>query len=108
MAITSATRTDIIQLAVIANNAAPGTTLLATLVAESEAGKSLTQIAETLAARSEFLATYPVHQTPTEFATEFLNNLLPEVAAAFVTAGIPLVTAHMNGGGSIGALIAIC
>ena len=63
MAITTATRLDIIQLAVIANNAAPGTTLLATLVAESEAGKSLTQIAETLAARSEFIATYPAQQT---------------------------------------------
>ena len=62
----------------------------------------------TLAARSEFTTKYPSIQTSTEFATEFLNTLLPEVAAAFVTAGIPLVTAHINGGGSIGALIAIC
>ena len=108
MAITAATRQDIIELCVIANNEAPGVTLLATLIAESEAGKSLTQIAETLAARSEFTAKYPSIQTPTEFATEFLNTLLPEVGAAFVTAGIPLVEAHINGGGSIGALIAIC
>ena len=33
---------------------------------------------------------------------------MPEVGAAFITAGIPLVEAHINGGGSIGALIAIC
>jgi hypothetical protein len=78
------------------------------LIAESEAGKSLTQIAETLAARSEFTATYPSIQTSTEFATEFLNTLLPEVGATFIAAGIPLVEAHINGGGSIGALIAIC
>ena len=108
MAITAATRTDIIELCVIANNEAPGTTLLASLIAESEAGKSPTQIAETLAARSAFTAKYPSIQTSTEFATEFLNTLLPEVGATFVTAGIPLVEAHINGGGSIGALIAIC
>ena len=108
MAITAATRQDIIELCVIANNEAPGVTLLATLVAESEAGKSLTQIAETLATSSTFTTEYPSIQTSTEFATEFLNTLLPEVGAAFVTAGIPLVEAHLNGGGSVGALIAIC
>ena len=108
MAITAATRQDIIELCVIANNEAPGVTLLASLTAESEAGKSLTQIAETLATSSTFTTEYPSIQTSTEFATEFLNTLLPEVGAAFVTAGIPLVEAHINGGGSIGALIAIC
>ena len=108
MAITAATRQDIIELCVIANNEAPGVTLLATLVAESEAGKSLTEIAETLATSSTFTTEYPSIQTSTEFATEFLNTLLPEVGATFVTAGIPLVEAHINGGGSIGALIAIC
>ena len=44
MAITSATRTDLIELAVIANNSSPGTTLLAELIAHVEAGKTLVEI----------------------------------------------------------------
>ena len=69
MAISSALREDIIQLAVVTNNAAPGTTLLAELVALADAGKTLTQIADTLVARSAFTSTYPSHQTSTEFGT---------------------------------------
>ena len=52
MAITAAVRQDIMELAVLMNNSAPGTTLLAELVAKSNAGSSLAQIAEHLAGRA--------------------------------------------------------
>ena len=105
MAITAAMRQDIIELAVITNNAAPGTTLLAELVALADAGKTLTEIAETLVARSEFKATYPTHQTSTEFGTEWIGNILPEASAALQAECVVIVEAHINGGGSIGALV---
>ena len=47
MAITAETRQDIMELVVTAYNAAPGTTLLSELVALSESGSSLKQIADT-------------------------------------------------------------
>ena len=96
---------DIIELAVITNNAAPGTTLLAELVALADAGKTLTEIAETLVARSEFKATYPTHQTATEFGTEWIGNLLPEASAALQAECVTIVEAHINGGGTVAALL---
>lgn len=80
MAITAATRKSIIDLAVGAYNAAPGTTLLSALVAESDAGKSLAEIATIITTSTAFNAIYPSFQTSTEFGEEFLSNLIPNVA----------------------------
>ena len=55
MAITKDTRTDLIELAVIANNSSPGTKLLAELIGHVEAGKTLVEIGDALAARSIFV-----------------------------------------------------
>ena len=44
MAITTAVRQDIMELAVLMNDSAPGTTLLSELVAKSVAGSSLTEL----------------------------------------------------------------
>ena len=63
MAISKAMRQDIMELAVLMNNKAPGTKLLGELVTAANSGKTLEQIAETLAARAEFTAKYPLHQT---------------------------------------------
>jgi Ca2+-binding RTX toxin-like protein len=105
MAISAAMRTDIIELAVIANDAAPGQTLLAELVALADAGKSLTAIAEHLTARSAFTATYPTTQTANEFGVEWIANLLPEASAALQAECVVIVEAHINGGGSIASLL---
>ena len=59
MAITAETRQDIMELAVAANNAAPGTTLLSSLVAMSTSGSTLLEIADSLADSASFKATYP-------------------------------------------------
>jgi Ca2+-binding RTX toxin-like protein len=93
------------ELAVLMNNKAPGTTLLSELVAKSAAGSSLTEIAEHLAGRAEFKAAYPTFQTATEFATEWLGNALPEASAALLAECVTIVEAHINGGGSIPALV---
>jgi Ca2+-binding RTX toxin-like protein len=105
MAITAAVRQDIMELAVLMNNSAPGTTLLAELVAKSTAGSSLTEIAEHLAGRAEFTAKYPTFQTANEFASEWLANALPEASADLLAECVTIVEAHINGGGSIPALV---
>jgi len=105
MAITAAVRQDIMELAVLMNNKAPGTALLSELVAKSAAGSSLTQIAEHLAGRAEFKAQYPTFQTATEFANEWLGNALPEASAALLAEAVTIVEAHINGGGSVPALV---
>jgi len=93
------------ELAVLMNNSAPGTTLLGELVAKSVAGSSLTEIAEHLAGRAEFTAKYPTFQTATEFANEWLGNALPEADADLLAECVTIVEAHINGGGSIAGLV---
>jgi len=105
MAITAETRQDIMELAVAANNAAPGTTLLSTLVAMSESGSSLLDIANELANSASFKATYPTFQTATEFATEFLGNLVPEAGADAVAEGVAIIEGMLNSGASRGEII---
>ena len=105
MAITAETRQDIMELAVAANNAAPGTTLLSTLVAMSESGSSLLDIANELADSASFKATYPTFQTATEFATEFLGNLVPEASADALAEGVAIIEGLLAAGTSRGAII---
>ena len=107
MAITSAVRQDIMELAVLMNNSAPGTTLLSELVAKSVAGSSLNEIAEHLAGRAEFTAKYPSFQTATEFANEWLANALPEADAALLAECVTIVEAHINGGVQFDLVVAV-
>jgi hypothetical protein len=100
MAVTAATRNSIIQLVVTAYNAAPGTALLTQLVEASDGGASLADIATTLTTSSTFKAIYPTFQTSTEFATEFLGNLVPEASAEALAEGISVVESVLNGGGT--------
>jgi len=105
MAISKAMRQDIMELAVLMNNKAPGTKLLGELVTAANSGKTLEQIAETLAARAEFTAKYPLHQTAEEFGQEWIANILPEADAALQAECVKIVEAHINGGGSVAGLV---
>ncbi|MDA0278818.1 MAG: hypothetical protein O3C29_00005, partial [Proteobacteria bacterium] len=100
MAITADTRKSIIEMVVGAYNAAPGTTLLTSLVAKSEAGKSLAEIATILTTSDTFNATYPSFQTAAEFGEEFLANLLPGVSAAALAEGVTIVEGLLAAGGT--------
>jgi Ca2+-binding RTX toxin-like protein len=98
MAITAATRTDIIELVVLANGGAPGVTLLSELVAQIESGKTLKDIATTLTTSASFKAVYPTFATPEEFANEFLDNIIPGVDPASKAEGVSVIVALMNSG----------
>jgi len=105
MAITAATRQDIIELVVTALNAAPGTTLLNELVAIVDGGGTLADVAANLAASDTFTARYPAFQTAEEFADEWLGYLIPEAGADALAEAKALVVAAINGGTSAASLI---
>lgn len=105
MAITAATRTDIIELVVTAYNAAPGTTLLSELVAIVDNGGTLLDVATNLTARSEWTTRYPSFQTADEFAAEWLGNLVPEADATALAEGTTVAVGLINGGTSFAQLL---
>ena len=105
MAITAATRSDIIELVVTAYDAAPGTTLLTELVAIIDGGGTLADVAENLTTRSEWTSKYPSFQTANEFATEWLGKLVPEASAAALAEGITVAEGLVNSGTSFGAIL---
>jgi hypothetical protein len=89
MAITATERTQIVELAVLMFNAAPGATYLSQLVSMYEAnGHNLQALAVTLAATPAYQALNPNFQLASDFATAFLSPLglqADSVAVAFVT-----------------------
>jgi len=105
MAISAATRTDIIELVVVALNQAPGTTLLTELVAIVDGGGTLADVAANLAASDSFSARYPAFQTAEEFADEWLGYLIPEAGADALAEAKALVVSSINGGTSAASLI---
>jgi len=107
MAITAATRTDIIELVVTALNQAPGTTLLNELVAIVDGGGTLADVATNLTTSDTWSATYPAFQTAEEFATEWLGNLVPEASAEALAEGIDVAVGLVNGGASFADIIIV-
>ena len=105
MAITAETRTDIIDLVVAALDVAPGTTLLNELVALVDGGGSLADVAANLTARADYQAKYPAFQTSTEWATEWLGNLIPEADTATMDAAVTLVAGMVNAGSTQASII---
>jgi len=89
MAITATERTQIVELAVLMFNAAPGATYLSQLVSMYEAnGHNLQALAVTLAATPAYQSLNPNFQLAADFATAFLTPLglqADSVAVAFVT-----------------------
>jgi hypothetical protein len=89
MAITATERTQIVELAVLMFNAAPGATYLSQLVSMYEAnGHNLQALAVTLAATPAYQSLNPNFQLASDFATAFLTPLglqADSVAVAFVT-----------------------
>jgi len=88
---TSTTRTDIIELVVLATGGAPGTTQLAKLVSASDGGSTLSEIAATLTSSAAFTSKYPAFQTPAEFAAEFLDVIVPGWTAAQKAEGVTVI-----------------
>jgi hypothetical protein len=97
---TAATRASIINLVVLATNAAPGTTQLTTLIIASDAGQTLAQIAATLAGEAAFTSKYPVFQTNEEFGIEYINDIIPAASVTVRADAAALVATLLNTGAS--------
>ena len=98
MAITVEARTNIIGLVVGMFNAAPGASVLSSLVASFEAGSTIKQLAANLAATAEFKSIFQTFLTNGEYATKVVNQLLPEATATAKADAVTVLTAALNGG----------
>lgn len=104
MAITVETRTDIIELIVGMVGAAPGATILSELADIVDAGTSLNDLAIALANNPAFKVLYPSFLTNTEFATNFLTELMgSEVDATTLSTSVDAMVADLNSGTHRGA-----
>ena len=98
MAITVEARTEIISLVVGMFGAAPGASVLSSLVASYESGSTISQIAANLSATAEFKSIYPTFLTNGEYATKVVANLLTEASVEAKAEAVAVLTAALNGG----------
>ncbi|MEX2131820.1 MAG: cadherin domain-containing protein, partial [Pseudohongiellaceae bacterium] len=105
MAVTAATRESIIDLVTIAYDSSAGTALLNELVALSEAGQTLKQIANYIADSSTYKAIYPPFLTNQEWATAFVNVILEETSSAGKSEGVNLIVSFLNAGSTRGDIL---
>ena len=99
MAITAQERSDLIELAVLMFNAAPGATYLSELASIYEStGRNLAVVANILAGTPAYQQLNPNFQTAEEFATAFLTPLGLEAN----TTAREFVVARLNAGASKG------
>lgn len=98
MAISVEARTEIIALVVGMFGAAPGASVLSSLVASAEAGQTTAEIAANLANTAEFKSIYPTFLTNGEYATKVVANLLGEATAPAQAEAVVVLTAALNGG----------
>ncbi|MDH7944195.1 hypothetical protein QGM61_10230 [Pseudohongiella sp. SYSU M77423] len=99
MAISTEARTELLTVVVAMFDAAPGVGVLSDLSAAYESGATVAQIAASLAASAEFKSIYPTFLSNTEFATQFVDNLLGStVSATTRTFAIGELTTMLNNG----------
>lgn len=98
MAISVEARTEIIGLVVGMFGAAPGASVLSSLVASYESGSTISQIAANLSATAEFKSIYPTFLTNGEYATKVVANLLAEASVEAKAEAVTVLTAALNGG----------
>ena len=99
MAITAASRTNIIELNVLAGNGAPGTTGLGALVATYNIS-GVAGVAASITTSASWTAKFPTFQTPEEFGKEFLEMIVPGLSAAGMAEGITIIAGLLNSGSS--------
>ncbi|MDP1932496.1 MAG: hypothetical protein Q8L60_13670 [Gammaproteobacteria bacterium] len=107
MAITVATRTEIISLVVGMFSAAPGAAVLDDLSKEILAGSTMKQLAAKLALTAEFKGLFPPSaMTNSEFATKLVQQLVGnEVPSADKAAAAVEITALLTAGASRSSVI---
>ena len=105
MAITAATRTQLIGLSVAMLGQAPGTDRLNHWVADiDDDAMSVEDLANHIAESEAFQSEYPAFLTSMEFAEAFLGNVLPGLDEASMTEAVDIVSGMLDSGTSRGAL----
>lgn len=106
MAISAEQRNELISLLVGMFDAAPSADLLTQFVASIEGGQTVAELANDLAATDEFASLYPVWLTDSEFATNFVTNILDgNTDSDALQEGIDFVEALLNGGATRGEAV---
>jgi len=75
MAITAQTRTELVQLVVSMLGEAPSTAMLTDLVTKANAGSTIQELADSLAANAAFTSQFPVWMTAAEFTSKIVSNM---------------------------------
>jgi hypothetical protein len=103
MAITATQRNEVISLLVGMFDAAPSATLMTLFVKEIEAGKSVTQLANDMAATTEFQSLYPTWLTDSEFAASFAETILDgHTSGADLAVAVSILEDILAGGATRG------
>ena len=105
MAITAATRTQLIGLSVAMLGQAPGTDRLNHWVADiDDDAMSVEDLANHIAESEAFQSEYPAFLTSMEFAEAFLGSVLPGLDEASMTEAVDIVSGMLDSGTSRGTL----
>ena len=105
MAITAATRTQLIGLSVAMLGQAPGTDRLNQWVADIDGdAMSVDDLANHIAESEAFQSEYPAFLTSMEFAKAFLGSVLPGLDEASMTEAVDIVSGMLDSGTSRGTL----
>ena len=105
MAITAATRTQLIGLSVAMLGQAPGTDRLNQWVADIDGdAMSVDDLANHIAESEAFQSEYPAFLTSMEFAEAFLGSVLPGLDEASMTEAVDIVSGMLDSGTSRGTL----
>ena len=105
MAITAATRTQLIGLSVAMLGQAPGTDRLNQWVADIDGdAMSVDDLANHIAESEAFQSEYPAFLTSMEFAEAFLGSVLPGLDEASMTEAVDIVSGLLDSGTSRGTL----
>ena len=100
MAITTQTRTEIVQLVVSMLGEAPSTAMLTDLVSKANAGSTVQELADSLATNAAFTSQFPVWQTAKEFTTKVVGNMFAggTVSQADTDAAIDYIAGAITAG----------
>jgi len=105
--ITTAQRDQLTALFIGMFKAAPGANNLSDMVAAVESGKTIYEVAATLASKADFGKVYPGFLTGSEFADRVIANLLPSTTpAAAQTWSKDWILGKLNAGESRASIIA--
>jgi hypothetical protein len=105
---TAQTRDQIIELVVGMLGTGPSDALFTSLITQSDAGASISDLAADIAASSDFTNMYPVTMTNEQFSAQYANILLSNnVTSSVMADSVTWLTAQLDGGTSRADLMTV-